>query len=203
MKRPVVGDVFACRLPGGYGFVQLAHKEKEHPVDKGQEFIRLLRGVHPSKEVDVLALVNQPETMMVMFQISRLYRLQGCERIGNFPLPEGYQLPKYSADFRVRQRERQNGRLMGKWAISEVMPPEDGRVHVPMHFPDANAVDDIDVLPQEYCTNLTSGMPDPYLLLYWMAVGANLHRAESLLTTETALDAFAQAIGNCLDHCYQ
>lgn len=203
MKRPVVGDVFACRLPGGYGFVQLAHKEKAHPVDKGQEFIRLLRGVHPSKEVDVLALVNQPETMMVMFPISRLYRLQGCERIGNFSLPEGYQLPKYSADFRVRQRERQNGRLMGKWAISEVMPPQDGRVHVPMHFPDANAVDDIDVVPQEYRTNLTSGMPDPYLLLYWMAVGANLHRAESLLTTETALDAFAQAIGNCLDHCYK
>ena len=203
MKRPVVGDVFACRMPGGYGFVQLAHKEREHPQEKGQEFIRLLRGVYASTEVDVLTLVNQPETMLVMFQVSRLYRLGGCVRIGNIPLPEGFRLPAYSAEFRVRQKKRQDGRLMGKWAVSEVMPPQDGRVRVPVSFPDVNAIDDIDVVPEKYRTNLPSGMPDPYLLFYWMAAGADLHRAESLLVSEAALERFAQEIGNCLDVCYR
>lgn len=201
MKRVRIGDVFACPLTKGYGFIQLAHKERNLPEYKGAEYIRVLPGIFPTTNIDIPSIVNQQETISFMFYITRLLN-KGCvEYLGNFPLPDGYELPRFWANFAVSENTRSNGRLVGKWDIQQTMITDhsDPSSRIPIRF---YGIDDIDIVSAEYRTTLANLCPDPYGLFYMIENGASLHRWESLWIPLESMDKYMAALNYRLESCY-
>lgn len=201
MKRLVIGDVFACKVPEGYGYVQYVQKKDLTSPYCCDDYIRILPGIY-SVQPDLEELVQHRENLTVMFSIGRLYRKGACEYVGNYSLPEKYALQRYGADFNLRCNERKNGRLVGSWAICDYYPDDETRnsVMVPLRF---QGTDDISVVPEQYYTTLTNLSPDPYLLFYWIATSASLHRAESMSCSESVLNHFIECMEHRLDVCYK
>lgn len=200
MKKIVIGDVFACKVPNGYGYIQYVHKMIPTSPFCCSDYIRILPGIYTAVP-DIADLVQRRETLTVMFPIYKLYRKGACNIVGNFNLPKEYVLPRYGADFRLRHSEYHNGRMIGSWAICDYFPDEEARksVQVPLRF---QGIDDISIVPERYFTTLTNLSPDPYMLFFWIATSANLHRAEYMSCSEATLELFIESMEHRLDACY-
>lgn len=200
MKKIVIGDVFSCKVPTGYGYIQYVHEMIPESPFCCSDYIRILPGIY-AVEPDLANLVQCKETLTVMFPIKRLFRKGACCFVGNYNLPMGYALPRYGADFQLRHTERHNGRLIGSWAICDYFPDEEARkrVQIPLRF---HGIDDISIVPERYSTTLTNLSPDPYMLFYWIAVGANLTRAECMSCSKATLERFVSSMEHRLDSCY-
>lgn len=201
MKKILIGDVFACKVPTGYGYVQYVHEMIPTSPFCCSDYIRILPGIY-SVAPDLTNLVQQKEALTVMFPIKRLCRNGACSFVGNYNLPKEYALPRYGADFQLHHTERDNGRLIGSWAICDYFPDKEAgkSVQIPLRF---QGIDDISIVPERYNTTLTNLSPDPYMLFYWISTGANLHRAECMSCSETTLEQFIASMEHRLDSCYQ
>jgi hypothetical protein len=90
MKRIAIGDVFSINTPKGNAYFQYACKDKNNI-----EMLRIFPGLFEDIPSDLGELVRKKELFLISFPLAAAYRRELVELVGSYPIPEGFQKPKY------------------------------------------------------------------------------------------------------------
>lgn len=84
-----IGDVFAITTSHGEGYLQFVYKD-----DQGIEFLRVMPGLYKSNPDNLGEIVEQKERYVIGFPLGAAYRKKIVDRVGNFPIPDWFQMPQ-------------------------------------------------------------------------------------------------------------
>lgn len=90
MSKLKIGDLFELATPKGKAYLQFVYKEKTI-----SELIRVLPGIFSSRPEDLDDLVKSKEMFLIFFPLNSAYKKKIVEFVENFPLPSGFEKPKF------------------------------------------------------------------------------------------------------------
>ena len=92
MVKIKIGDTFEINTHKGKGYFQYVHSHRTIG-----ELIRVLQGLHPER-TDIDNIVRQKERYLIHFPAQTALNRKIIRLIGNYPLPDEFEIPKSFRD---------------------------------------------------------------------------------------------------------
>lgn len=90
MKKIAVGDVFRIDTPKGKAYFQYVYKD-----ETDVELIRIFPGLFLDEPSNWEEFIKQKEQFLIFFPLAAAYKKKIVLLVENYPIPEGFQKPKY------------------------------------------------------------------------------------------------------------
>lgn len=108
MLKVELGDIFEIKTSKGNAYFQCVKLDKF----KG-DLIKVFNKLYNGRPSSIETVTNVTDFYFVGFVLSAAYKKRLVEKVGNIPLPNGFQLPQY-----MRDKHIVRGELLG-WHIVE------------------------------------------------------------------------------------
>lgn len=100
MARIKIGDVFEISTPKGKAYLQYVHKHETIG-----ELIRILDGLYVDGCERLDELVENKELYLIHFPLGIAYKRRIVNKMGNYPLPTNFKLPRKFRDDHIIRGE--------------------------------------------------------------------------------------------------